>query len=119
MRVDIGMLDAFRENVVEVELPEGWRRVWRGAVKPGDRWLNRLVLLHDGIAAWEDVELPLDTFDRKNGADSFCCLIRRGDGDVDLPCERCEFRVREVGKRFCWKCCDLVIAEIRASGAIS
>lgn len=64
----------------DVEIPAGWRRVRRGALVPGDRHLNLLLLTDIGAIEWKPVE---DKFLRANpgavysSAEWFGCLIRR------------------------------------------
>jgi len=94
-------------TVVEVELPEGWRRVWRGAVKEHDRFLNWSAFAETGEVQWETV----DERDTKlaRSEDIFTLLIRHdarlGPGP-DLPCEACELEHRETGMRFCETCIE-------------
>lgn len=102
-------------EICEVELPEGYRRVFRGAIKPGGLFLH-FGLYRDGIVHWAEIErLPtLDEAKRNepySSAKWFGVLIRKDDGFVDPPCERCECRPRCGRNRFCEMCCyDVVMA---------
>ena len=81
---------------LEVDLPEGYYRVWRGAVKPGDLWLNRVKLLEERIVEW----CPITD---SKPADEYCCLIRIGK-QVTQECERCKVEPRRFKHRFCLYC---------------
>lgn len=81
----------------EVEIPNDYYRVWRGALRPGDLHLN-MVLIRDNITEWLDA-YPPET--GKNDAGWYSCLIRRGTS-VDKTCEFCFCRMAIPG----WKCCE-------------
>lgn len=96
--------------VREVELPTGYRRVWQGAVCPGDLYLHRTLLLYDDVVRWVPIDDPeKETYDQ---ADAFTCLIRRG-AFVDDGCEKCKVLIRAKRSRFCWHCTDLIVTAIR------
>lgn len=101
-------------KTVEVELPEGWRRVWTGALKPGDMYLNQ-VLIQDGIVQWEPVtEFPtveqMRHKDVGSSADWYGCLIRNDGGpEIEEGCERCKIFHRVKGERFCNACRMIVL----------
>jgi len=106
-----------KARIVEVEFPEGYRRVFFGALCPGDIYLN-CVLINDGIVVWEHLDkFPTYEEMRKHAPNSsaewFACLIRRGS-DVTPVCERCEVKPRAGRNRFCVGCCMDVIDEVRA-----
>ncbi len=105
---------AFHESavIVEVELPDGYRRVFRGALKPGDLFLN--ARLAPDVIQWEPLKkLPSMSDAMRDEINStakwFACLIRCDGGEVDIPCERCEVEPRRGKNRFCTGCCyDIV-----------
>lgn len=109
--------------VASVELPEGWRRVWTGALKPGDRYLNRTAMLEK--EDWQEIpwvdldyeEAMNDELTRRNGAMLFECLIRRG-APVEEACERCEVAPRHGRNRFCSGCCWVVRREQRTKSPV-
>lgn len=109
---DVVMLGGPPSRVIVVDVPDGWHRVWRGALKPDDLYLQRMLAL-DGIVTW----VPMGESDERGptyqNAEVFTCVIRIGEQSVDHPCERCEVRHRERGNRFCWYCCRAVILEQR------
>lgn len=95
-----------RERVVEVPLPEGYRRVYRGALVEGDLFLH-LGHIDQGRVVWEPVVLPTRAAVRReqpySTAGWYACVIRRGE-PVDEPCERCRVAPREDGCRYCVTC---------------
>lgn len=98
-------------DIVDVDLPEGYRRVWRGAVKPGDLYLA-VGEIREGRELWLDVHY--DGHDLAQVAGEFLCLIRpdlhRGE-PPDLECEMCEVAPRLRRHRYCRHC----IRDIRRS----
>lgn len=99
-------------RIETVELPDGFYRVYRGSIKPGDLYLNAVLFCDDGIESWSEVE-PACFGDWLYGqADAYLCLIRRGS-PVDEPCERCEVEARKIGYRFCGMCCHEVVRNHR------
>lgn len=96
------------ENIITVELPEGYRRVWLGAICPGDLYLNRFAATA-GVIEWRPVEYS----PYYPTADYYVCLIRRGKDDPVGTCERCEVHPKKSRHRFCQACCDHIIAEGR------
>lgn len=109
-------VDAMKARTIDVDVPEGWRRVWRGALKPGDRSLN-MTLAEDSIVQWESVELPDDRAvrDREpfSSADWYACVIREGVNPPDEACNRCKCSPRKFGFRFCYHCCRVIARTIR------
>ena len=85
-----------------VDIPEGWRRVWRGRVKPGDLYLNALLFNCDGITEWRPVT------DLDENATRYQCLIRQGTPGPDKTCERCGAWRARTGWRFCEWCADII-----------
>ena len=85
-----------RNRIVAVELPDGYRRVWVGAVLPGDLYLD-VQQAKEGAVRWVYVTKPAP------GAHWYACLIRRGLAS-DPPCERCEVEARRFGLRYCRTC---------------
>lgn len=87
--------------VAEVDLPCGFRRVWVGAVKPDDRFLN-LKLYREGTTSFEpvgDASFPYDV------AQTYGLLIRAGEHTgPNMACEHCGIRARRLGYRFCQGC---------------
>jgi len=109
-----------------VELPEGYRQVFTGRLVPGDRYIN-WALLRDGITQWEPVsEENLKPPVERNGyyddycktADYYYCLIRKGEGQPEKPCQRCGWRVAEPTEKYCDICGDLVIEKLVEQGVI-
>lgn len=102
---------------VAVEMPHGYRRVFRGAVRPGDLWLDRLAF-RAGHVRWcriEDGPYRLDS--PANKAEYYTCLVRNDGGPCpDEPCWRCEALPKHYGCRFCVACTGEVIAEARRQG---
>ena len=93
---------------LEIDLPEGFYRVFDGAVKPDDYFLD-CVSARRGETIW----LPAGTNDPPyDTADLYACLIRSGI-PVSKPCERCEFRKAVFGERFCEDCREKIKREIR------
>lgn len=104
-----------RNQIHEVELPEGFRRVFRGTLCPGDLFLN-VLLIEDGITQFEPVEeehIGKNHNSIGNGAEWYGLIIRRGDSCPDKTCERCEVEPARTGYRFCWYCIKPAIEEAR------
>lgn len=62
-----------------VEIPEGWRRVRHGRIKPGDRYLDLMILTSLGCVAWDDVrqcDLHAKAGEPYGSAEWFGCVIR-------------------------------------------
>lgn len=98
-------------TVHTVEIPDGYRRVWRGAVLLGDLYLN-CVLAADGIYQWEPMDAESCQPRRGNyytHADGYACVVRRGESSPDKPCERCECRPVRFGCRYCIGCIYRVV----------
>lgn len=95
------------DGVRTVTLPDGYRRVFRGALKPGDRFLHLGVLRSLGIEWYEDAD---DASLRGEGhyahAEDYALVIRPGTEGPDAACPWCETRAREPGLRFCGQCID-------------
>lgn len=104
------------DRICDVTLPDGWRRVWDGALVPGDKYLHMLLFL-DGITHWEPV-VDFPTYRQmKDGAPYssarwYACLIRRGH-PVDEACEECEVEPKRFGHRYCEECCYEVAKRFR------
>jgi hypothetical protein len=104
--------DPLLQDRIAVELPEGYYWVFRGAVKPGDLYLNR-VAFRDGRVEWLPARVAYrfegseETHPLYTTADPYTLLIRKGV-QVDAPCERCEAAVRHRDWRFCQDCGELV-----------
>jgi hypothetical protein len=110
--------DSTDNNMVEVELPDGYYRVFSGALKPDDLYLNCL-LARDGITQWEPLNqkhLAAKYNEPDGHAGWFTCLIRRGVM-VEQPCERCECFKRDFKLRFCWLCIPLAIKEMKGKSS--
>lgn len=94
-------------TVVLVELPKGYRRVWRGALCPGDLSLN-MQAAREGFICWDPVKIPTRRQMRKRcmwaHANWFACLIRVGQGEVDKTCEECETAPAPFDHRYCVLC---------------
>lgn len=63
-----------------VTIPTGWRRVRRGALVPGDCYLNLAVLTERNAVEWravEDEHLRTKPDDIYSSAEWYSCLIRR------------------------------------------
>lgn len=101
-----------RNLVVDVEIPDGWYRVWTGAIKPGDFSVN-CVLLQDGITHWQPIserhlsEKPGEPYTE---ARWYGCLIRYGVA-VDKGCDRCGCNRRSGKARFCLMCREIVVSD--------
>jgi hypothetical protein len=95
-------------TVVDVELPAGYRRVWKGIARAGDMHLHAQLFQDDGIVSWCDAEINGN--DDEDNVETFSCLIRPdahlGAGP-DKPCDGCGLRAREDDCRFCWRCISL------------
>lgn len=107
------------EYFADVELPDGHRRVWTGALKPGDLHLH-MTLINDGIVHWVPAEMPTMEDARKDAVYSrvkwFACIIRPdGEDDIEKPCERCQCEPRWKRDRFCIDCGYAVIEEAKAA----
>jgi hypothetical protein len=111
MRVLVGMhgTDPNSDGNVfaTVELPPGYRRVWQGAIKPGDLYLNCTLILK-GQTRWE--RAPYQDTGTPGSAESYACLIRpeRGLGP-DHECERCGVFQSVDGERFCEVCRKILL----------
>jgi hypothetical protein len=97
--------------VIEVEMPPGHYRVWGGALKPGDLYLDEF-RLRDGVTSWEPVTwFPTAREARLNrpysSAGWYLCVVRRG-AEVVPPCERCGVAVRAHGLRYCRYCAAVI-----------
>jgi hypothetical protein len=100
--------DPAKSNYVEVALPIGFRRVFSGAVKPGDRFLDMTPPQPGemvGVPVWK----LADGGHLRGVADHYACLIRPDQYPVEEVCERCKCQVRVEGHRFCADCCGIVI----------
>jgi hypothetical protein len=100
-----------RNRVADVDLPEGYYRVWECALNPGDLFLNRLAAL-DGLITWEPVTefpTPAEVRDNKAGSTAgwYACLFRKGE-EVVPACDRCKVAGRFARLRFC-KACALIL----------
>ncbi len=87
-------------RVARVELPPGYRRVWRGWVKPGDLCLSRSIL-QTGQVEWIKARWRMD-------AECYTCLIRQ-DAPVDTPCKMCAVNRALIGQHYCRSCRKEVI----------
>jgi hypothetical protein len=118
------------EYAGEAVLPAGWRRVWRGPAKPGDRHLSYLKWrenctpngwLEYSSEYWitiTDEELgrvaPEDMW--ALGAETFLVLIRKDDAPgPDRGCERCQMNAEVRGERYCTGCRWKTLQENRRS----
>jgi len=98
--------------VLDIELPEGWHRVWRGVVKPGDRYLHCGALRRNHTLFWDDVPPIASADDPYLKVMTYLCVIRPGAAPVDIPCEHCEYRARRHGERFCGPCGRRIVREM-------
>lgn len=89
--------DPARRPFIDVALPMGYRRVWSGAVKRGDRFID-MGAIEEGEIAW------IELLDLGEVADDYPCLIRPDQHPVEEPCERCKAQVRNERERFCGEC---------------
>lgn len=97
---------------VTVEMPANYRRVYSGAVRPGDLCLDRLAFKLAGVVAW----VPVETDQRwpYTRADVYSCVIRNDGGPCpEVPCEACGAAAKRPGYRYCRECADVVLAEQR------
>ena len=110
----IDFLDSDRATVVEVEIPQGYYRVFSGAVKPTDKFLN-LQAIKEGQVIWlyvdieENMRLPKGP---RNNASVFGCLIRKGTA-VEEPCIRCQCQPKRPRHKYCIYCCDVLLNRMR------
>lgn len=104
-----------RARFASVELPDGWRRVFQGAVKPGDRFLDARQFAGTGQVEFVVVESVPDPPRPYSTADWYMLLIRPGQPETspDQPCERCRSFARVEGERFCYGCRQGVIEDLR------
>jgi hypothetical protein len=100
--------DPLEREPVAVELPVGWRRVWRGAVLPSDLCLNMRRFRYDRLVQWQ--RPPTPTIGNLT-AERFDCIIRCGE-PVDKACERCA-AAPAFEKRYCQLCRGIIKQEIR------
>ena len=109
--------DPLHSRIIEVDMPEGYRRVWRGQVCPGDLYLNHRKSLK-GEISWEPIDIDHlnENPEFYHNAEEFTCLIRKGT-EVDHPCERCQVNYKIGKNRFCWSCCHIVAKGIGESGS--
>jgi len=99
--------DPLREGKPAViELPIGHYRVWRGAVKPGDLYLNWDVW----CASRGTSEYWIAVDDLTSNADGYECLIRRGVS-VDETCVRCGCVNAVFYSHTCSFCREIIMAE--------
>ena len=108
-------LDPTHWSPVEVAMPEGYYRVWAGTIKPGDLYLN-LVLLRDGIVSWEPLDPEYELRRAKaircrESARTIECIIRHGRL-VEEACERCHCQRRHRKWRYCDRCADIIRQEL-------
>lgn len=94
--------DPARRPCLDVDLPRDCRRVYSGAVKPGDLFLSAIAA-EQGTAIWLFVE------DLAGSADDYLCLVRPDNSPVEQACERCKAYVRHGPNRFCRECCEMVV----------
>lgn len=91
-----------RVDVLEVVPPPGYRRVWVGAVKPGDLYLDV------GMQTWEPAATAI--LSRYATANLFDCLIRCDGGEDPIgTCERCQAEPKRTGYRYCADCCRVIV----------
>jgi hypothetical protein len=90
-------------TIVEIDLPDGYRRVWKGITRKGDMHLHWSLFQEGGVISWVDVD-PKDTDD---AVYTYALLIRPdahlGEGP-DKPCDACGLHARDEDTRFCWRC---------------
>jgi hypothetical protein len=107
------------EVILDVQLPEGCRRVWTGALCPGDMYLHCGKAL-DGLTEWLPVDLPTASEVRRgdpySAAHWYALVIRRGTDSPQKACERCEVEPALVGYRFCRGCCRAVCGRRTVGG---
>jgi hypothetical protein len=90
-----------------VELPVGFYRVWCGAVKPGDMYLDWDVWCRSrGRSSYWAV-----IGDLRSDAGAYECLIRRGT-PVNEACARCGC-VDVAFNHHCSFCCDIILDQVR------
>ena len=111
---DTVTFDPLDWNPIKVELPDGYYRVWSGALKPGDLYLN-MVLIRDGITQWEPCdEIPMRPIpgSQLSYRQIPGCIVRHGT-PVDKTCERCQAEPAVQGERFCDYCREIIKQKIR------
>jgi hypothetical protein len=98
--------------VREVELPCGYYRVWDGAFKPGDLYLDMMA----GGVVWKPVKMPTRRETKDDAAYSsvkwYGCIVRVGEPVMDA-CPRCKCAPRMLTNKFCRVCCRQVILNRR------
>lgn len=108
---DTVTFDPLDWNPIKVELPDGYYRVWSGAAKPGDLYLN-MILIRDEIVQWEPREDAILVEHCLQTIQVPVCVIRLGT-PVDKACERCEAEPAVRGERFCDYCREIIKQKIR------
>lgn len=91
----------------EVEIAEGWRRVFTGGLKVGDLFLD-MVQIRENNIVW----LPVEPADR---AQDYECVIRHEppEQSPEHVCERCLMKGAVRGNKYCPDCTEIVRKEIR------
>lgn len=90
------------ECYIEVEIPEGYYRAFRGVILPGDLFLN-IIEVKKGIVSWE----PLIASEGHPTVEFVSCVIRKGS-TVDKECPRCRNKPVLVGFKYCRWCCNSI-----------
>jgi len=85
-----------------IELPPGYRRVFSGAVKPGDQYLD-LDALKEGRMVFVPLPEPRAPGNWGARAEEYDLLIRR-DASLNDECERCHEYPKVFGERYCVMC---------------
>ena len=110
-------IDPISWGPMEVEMLPGYYRVFSGALKPADLYLN-MVLLADGIVAWESIDASATERRarslRVDATQIPVCVIRLGS-PVEKACERCGMDAVVRGERFCSLCRAIILNKIRST----
>ncbi len=105
-------LDPLDWKPVEVVLPEGYYRVFSGASKPGDLFLN-WTKIKQGEVCWEYLESNEAMVPKGLDATQVpVCVIRKGV-PVEQPCARCGMEPRKFDYKYCDYCCSIILNELR------
>jgi hypothetical protein len=108
---------------IDVEIPTGYRRVFAGALRPGDLHLDPATIEAAGdlvpgdttAAVWLQVQPGKRPAGYPDGAQWYMLVVRRGDPATspDQPCESCLAIARIFGERYCDYCRGVILARAR------
>lgn len=91
-----------RDEIIEIDLPDGWQPVWEGLAKPGDMYLHS-TKIHSKERAIEWIPITFESFmkhegynrheyDEHNLVGWYTLVIRETPDPVGKPCPVCECR---------------------------